>query len=138
MPETNEEDTNSGFSRERFLNAVNASKVKLNQIIQNRQEREAKIKHASKPEADDKKLMKKTKSGGRYTNSKETVPDFATWAKSHIANHKRSKGSSFPHIDFEAKTENTLRKVSSISQASTISIPKPSKRNYPAILKLPL
>ena len=29
MPEMSEEDSDSDFSRERFLNAVNASKVKL-------------------------------------------------------------------------------------------------------------
>ena len=51
MPEMNEEDPNSGFSRERFLNAVNASKVKLNQKILNRQEREAKINSTSEPVA---------------------------------------------------------------------------------------
>ena len=51
MPETNEEDPNSGFSRERFLNAVNASKVKLNKKIINCQEREAKINNTSEPVA---------------------------------------------------------------------------------------
>ena len=51
MPEMNEEDSNSDFSRERFLNAVNASKVKLFQMITNRQEWEAEIKNASKPVA---------------------------------------------------------------------------------------
>lgn len=80
MPEMSEEDSDSDFSRERFLNAVNASKVKLYQKIMNRQEREAKINNASKPVAkvanDEQKLKKNTRSGGRYTKSKETVPDF--------------------------------------------------------------
>ena len=127
MPETNEENPNSGFSKERFLSAVNASKIKLNKKILNRQEREAKINSTSEPVAkvanDDEKMMKITRSGGRYTKSKGAVPDFPTWAESRIANHKRSKGSSFPHIDFEAKTENTLRKVS-----PTTSILKPSNK----------
>ena len=46
-----EEDPGSDFSKERFLRAINASKVKLNQEIQYRQEREAKINSASKPVA---------------------------------------------------------------------------------------
>ena len=49
MIEKKEEDPKSGFSKERFLRAINASKVKLNQDIQNRQEREAKINSALKP-----------------------------------------------------------------------------------------
>ena len=51
MTEKKEEDPKSGFSKERFLRAINASKVKLNQEIQNRQEREAKINSTSKPVA---------------------------------------------------------------------------------------
>ena len=47
----NKEDPKSGFSKERFLRAVNASKVKLNQVIQYRQEREAEINSASEPVA---------------------------------------------------------------------------------------
>ena len=124
-PEESEEDPNSGFSTERFLKALNACKVKLSQIIQNRQEKEAEIKDAPKPVAKkacvDKKLMKKTRSGGRNTKSIETGPDFPTWAASRMANHKKSKGSTFPHVDFEAKTKNTLRKVSSSTSVSTIS-----------------
>ena len=132
VPKMAEEESNSDFSKERIVNAINASKVKLYQKIINRQEREAKINNTSKPVAkvanDDEKLMKNTRSGGRYTNSKETVPDFPTWAESRIANHKRSKGSSFPHIDFEAKTENTLRKVSPTTQVPTTYILKPSNK----------
>ena len=41
MSEINKEDPKSGFLKERFLRAVNASKEKLNQAIQYRQEREA-------------------------------------------------------------------------------------------------
>ena len=70
MTEIKKEDSSSDFSRERFLNAVNASKVKLSQTILDRQEREAKINNASKPVAivanDDKKLKKNTRFGGRY------------------------------------------------------------------------
>ena len=51
VPKMAEEESNSDFSRERFENAINASKVKLNQKIQNRQEREAKINSTSKPVA---------------------------------------------------------------------------------------
>ena len=65
MSEINKEDPKSGFSKERFLRAVNASKVKLNQVIQHRQEREAKINSASEPVAnkafEDKQLMKEVK-----------------------------------------------------------------------------
>ena len=74
MTEMNKEDPKSGFSKERFLRAVNASKVKLNQVIQYRQEREAEINSASEPVAneafEDKKLIKETKSAGRFTKSK--------------------------------------------------------------------
>ena len=74
-----EEDPESGFSRERFLRAIEASEVKLNQEIQFRQEREAKINSASKPVAkrafDEKKLMNKTKSAN---------PKNLTWT--HISN----------------------------------------------------
>ena len=79
MIEKKKEDPESDFSKERFLRAINASKVKLNQEIQYRQEREAKINNASEPVAngafDDKKLMNKTKSGGRFTKSKESDID---------------------------------------------------------------
>ena len=51
MTEKKEEDPKSGFSKERFLRAINASKVKLNQEIQNRQEREAKNNSTSEPVA---------------------------------------------------------------------------------------
>ena len=118
MSEKKEEDPNSGFSKERFLRAVNASKVKLNQKIQNRQEREAKNNSTSEPVAnvanDDINLKNNTKSGGRHTKSKGADLDFPTWAESRMANHKRSKGSSFPHVNFKAKTESTLRKISPI------------------------
>ena len=46
-----EEDPESGFSRERFLKAIEASEVRLNQKRQFRQEREAKMRNASKPVA---------------------------------------------------------------------------------------
>ena len=110
VPKMAEEEPNSDFSKERIVNAINASKVKLYQKIINRQEREAKINNASKPVAkvanDEKNLKKNTRSGGHYTKSKDSAPDFSTWAKSRIANHN-SKGSSYPHIDFEEKTKNT-------------------------------
>ena len=65
MSERKEEDPNSGFSKERFLRAVNASKIKLNQVIQHRQEREAKINNASNTVAnkafEDEKLIKEKK-----------------------------------------------------------------------------
>ena len=41
VPKMAEEESNSDFSRERFENAINTSKVKLNQKIIDRQEREA-------------------------------------------------------------------------------------------------
>ena len=73
MTEKKEEDPNSGFSKERFLNAVNASKVKLNQKIRNRQEREAKINNTSEPGAkvanDEQNLKKSTRSGEQYFTS---------------------------------------------------------------------
>ena len=69
MTEIKKEESSSDFSRERFLNAVNASKVKLSQTILDRQEREAKINNASKPVAkkanDDNKLKKNTRSCGQ-------------------------------------------------------------------------
>ena len=139
VPKMAEEESNSDFSRERFENAINTSKVKLNQKIIDRQEREAKINKGSKPVAkvanDEQNLKKSTRSGGRYTTSKETAPDFSTWAKSRIANHN-SKGSSYPHINFEEKTKNTLRKVSSNLQVSTTSTPTlQPQRSFPAIRK---
>ena len=118
MTEKKEEDPKSGFSKERFLRAINASKVKLNQDIQNRQEREAKINSALKPvanRANDDKLMNKTKPDGQF---KETKQDFPAWAESRMANHRKSKGSSFPHINFKTKTESTLRKISPIPPAT--------------------
>ena len=68
-----EEEPNSDFSRERFVNAINASKEKLNQKILDRQEREAKIDKASKPVAnvanDEQSLKKSTRSGEQYSTS---------------------------------------------------------------------
>ena len=131
MTEIKKEDSSSDFSRERFLNAVNASKVKLSQTILDRQEREAKINNASKPVAktanDDNNLKKNTRSCGQYVRPKEAVPDFPSWARSRIANHK-SKGISFPQVDFETKTKNTLRKVSSKPLVPITSTPKPSTK----------
>ena len=69
VPNMAEDETNSDFSRERIVNAINASKVKLFQKIIDRQEREAKIKDASKPVAkvanDEQKWKRNTNSGGR-------------------------------------------------------------------------
>ena len=131
MTEIKKEESSSDFSRERFLNAVNASKVKLSQTILDRQEREAKINNASKPVAkkanDDNKLKKNTRSCGQYVRPKEAVPDFPSWARSRIANHK-SKGISFPQVDFETKTKNTLRKVSSKPLVPITSTPKLSTK----------
>ena len=66
-----EEEPNSGFSRERFVNAINTSKKKLDQKILDRQEREAKIDKASKPVAnvanDEQNLKKSTRSGEQYS-----------------------------------------------------------------------
>ena len=105
-----EEDPEAGFSREKFQGAINASQVKLNQEIQFRQEREAKINSASKPEAnrafDEKKLMNKTKSGGLFSKSKES--DMESYFASRMANHRKSKGSSFSHVNFKAKAESNL------------------------------
>jgi hypothetical protein len=107
-----EEDPESGFSREKFLRAIEASEVKLNQEIQFRQEREAKINSASKPVAnrafDEKKLMNKTKSGGWFSKSKES--DMESYFAYRMANHRKSKGSSFPHVNFKAKAESNLRR----------------------------
>ena len=114
VPKMAEEEPNSGFSRERFVNAINTSKEKLNQKILDRQEREAKTHKASQPVAkvanDEQNLKKSARSGEQFSTSQETAPDFNTWANSRIANHK-SKGSSFPHINFEVKTKNTLKRV---------------------------
>ena len=69
VPKMAEEESNSDFSKERIVNAINASKVKLYKKIINRQEREAKINNASKPVAkvasDEQNLKKNTRSGGR-------------------------------------------------------------------------
>ena len=104
----NKEDPKSGFSKERFLRAVNASKVKLNQVIQYRQEREADINSASEPVAneafEDKKLIKETKSAGRFTKSKESDIGFPAWAESRMANHRKTKGNSFPQVNFKTIT----------------------------------
>ena len=71
MPKMAEEEPNSGFSRERFVNAINTSKKKLDQKILDRQEREAKIDKASKPVAnvanDEQNLKKSTRSGEQYS-----------------------------------------------------------------------
>ena len=113
-----EEDPESGFSRERFLKAIEASEVKLNQKKQFRQEREAEISSASEPVAnkafEDKKLIKETKSAGRFTKSKESDIGFPAWAESRMANHRKSKGNSFPQVNFKTNTESTLRKISPI------------------------
>ena len=97
MTEINKEDPKSGFSKERFLRAVNASKVKLNQEIQYRQEREAITNVASEPVAnkafEDKKLMKETKPVGRFSKSRES--DIDSYFESRMANHKKSKGLKF-------------------------------------------
>ena len=107
MTEVNKEDLKSGFSKERFLRAVNASKVKLNQEIQYRQEREAK-NTASEPVAkkafEDKKLIKISKPVERFSKSRES--DIDSYFESRMANHKKSKGLKF-NI-----TEKTLRKIS--------------------------
>ena len=116
MTEMNKEDPKSGFSKERFLRAVNASKVKINQVIQHRQEREAKINSASEPVAnkafEDEKLIKREKSTGRFTKSKESDIGFPAWAESRMANHRKTKGNSFPQVNFKTKTESTLRRIS--------------------------
>ena len=131
------EDPKSGFSKERFLRAINASKAKLNQEIQNRQEREAKINSTSKPVAnganDEKKLMNNAKSGERFTKSKESELDFPAWAESRMANHRKSKGSSFPHVNFKAKTESTLRIVSPNPSSEEISSHPEEKIGNPTI-----
>ena len=104
MSEINKEDPKSGFLKERFLRAVNASKEKLNQAIQNRQEREAIKNMASEPVAnkafEDKQLMKEVKPVGRINKSRES--DIDSFFESRMANHKKSKGFKFKKIS--AKT----------------------------------
>ena len=97
MSEINKEDPKSGFLKERFLRAVNASKEKLNQAIQYRQEREAIKNVASEPVAnkafEDKKLMKEIKPVGRISKSRES--DIDSYFESRMANHRKSKGLKF-------------------------------------------
>ena len=97
MTEMNKEDPKSGFSKEMFLRAVNASKVKLNQEIHYRQEREAIMNVASEPVAnkafEDKKLIKNSKPVGRCSKSRES--DIDSYFESRMANHRKSKGLKF-------------------------------------------